>query len=209
MVVTNLANAKKETLGNLVIADITPAEPITTRGRGKKNQFLLQDTTSKIFTDASGLSCLTSTICTSSIESIENSLLQNENVLVEKDRILNSQASISSTTEVTSWGVAQVLEDMAFWDAADPPSDEIKVCIVGSGYDLTHPDLPSEPDVIGSNSSWTDEVWSVDVYGPGTHSAGTIAAIGSNDKGVSKIILSRFSWLTITPDANTGARYHP
>ena len=97
--------------------------------------------------------------------------------LVETDRsdvTFGTLSKKSSTTEVTSWGTGNVLEDIKFWDNLDPPSESIKICTVGSGYDITHTDLPKAPDVSGSNSSRADEAWS--------------AAIGNNNKGVSYMV---------------------
>ena len=55
-----------------------------------------------------------------------------------------------------------------------------KVCIIDSGYDINHPDLPSSPNVV----SGENESWSTDESGHGTHVAGTIAALGGNGRGV-------------------------
>jgi subtilisin family serine protease len=62
-----------------------------------------------------------------------------------------------------------------------------KVCILDTGYDITHPDLTSDTAIVtgytGSNSAGP-RPWTYDGHGHGTHVAGTIAAIGSNNKGV-------------------------
>ena len=115
-------------------------------------------------------------------------LLDNPNLRVEPDKILESKAIISTSdsTETTSWGIDEVLESTSFWDTLPAPSGNIKVCIVGSGYDLDHPDLPKEPDVVGTDSSIIHEAWSTDIVGTGTHSAGIIAAVG-NTEGVSSL----------------------
>ena len=207
LIVTNLVNAKL-IYENLVVA-LPTQDPEPVRGKGKEQTAEILDESSSIFSDAGVLNCITSRICVSSTDTIDKSLLENDSVMVENDKMLVTKASPSNANEVTSWGVTEVLEDITFWDNLSPPSGEtIKVCVVGSGYDLSHPDLPSEPDVIGVDSSHTDEAWGVDSLGPGTHSAGTIAAIGNNDIGVSEIKYSRCNWLLLTLDVNTGQRYY-
>jgi len=62
-----------------------------------------------------------------------------------------------------------------------------KVCIVDTGYDLTHPDLTSDLDVVtGYDGEFSagPSPWSYDGHGHGTHVAGTIAAIEGNNEGV-------------------------
>jgi serine protease len=56
------------------------------------------------------------------------------------------------------------------------------VCVIDSGYELTHEDLP-KTGVTGLGSNW-----GTDLCGHGTHVAGTIAAAGSNGKGVVGIL---------------------
>ena len=62
-----------------------------------------------------------------------------------------------------------------------------KVCIIDTGFDVTHPDLASDPTIVtgyeGTNSAGSSP-WSYDGDGHGTHVAGTIAAIGGNGQGV-------------------------
>jgi serine protease len=58
-----------------------------------------------------------------------------------------------------------------------------KVCIIDSGYDINHPDLPSGSTVTGAQDGGAG-IWSKDGFGHGTHVAGTIAAMGHNGKGV-------------------------
>ena len=62
-----------------------------------------------------------------------------------------------------------------------------KVCIIDTGYDITHPDLTSDLTIVtgyGGGYSAGPTQWSYDGNGHGTHVAGTIAAIGGNGKGV-------------------------
>lgn len=59
-----------------------------------------------------------------------------------------------------------------------------KVCIIDTGYDINHPDLTSDLNVVsGYSGSNTAGNWNEDGHGHGTHVAGTIAAI-HNSNGV-------------------------
>ncbi len=79
------------------------------------------------------------------------------------------------------------------WDQ-DPPADPIKICVVDTGYDSGHPDLPKEVEHnvkgwhagIGTSSTPYGK-WNVDGHGHGTHCAGTIGAIGDNGIGVTSV----------------------
>lgn len=73
-------------------------------------------------------------------------------------------------------------------NALDVPDDNIsnrKVCIIDTGYDLSHPDLPKAStgaSITGTGASNLE--WSKDGDGHGTHVAGTIAAVGNNNQGI-------------------------
>ena len=62
-----------------------------------------------------------------------------------------------------------------------PDPNLIKVCIVNTGYDDGHEDLPTGSRVHG-NAQYS-EAWSFHGHGHGTHYAGTIAAL-ENNKGM-------------------------
>lgn len=66
-----------------------------------------------------------------------------------------------------------------------------KVCIIDSGYDLGHPDLPGSDRVTGSadggSGPW-DNSDGVGLNYHGTHVAGTIAALGGNGRGVVGVV---------------------
>jgi len=84
--------------------------------------------------------------------------------------------------EEIPWGIPTVLQDIDWWNNLDADRASIKVCVVDTGYDLGHEDLPQEPDVDGTDGA--GELWSYDGNSHGTHCAGTIAALGGNNKGV-------------------------
>lgn len=67
-------------------------------------------------------------------------------------------------------------------DVTDANVAKMKVCIIDTGYDINHPDLPSGSNVSGDNNR--SNRWDRDGNGHGTHVAGTIAAIGGNGIGV-------------------------
>jgi hypothetical protein len=58
-----------------------------------------------------------------------------------------------------------------------------KVCVIDSGYDITHEDLPK---ATATGISMVDGIhwYTAEDSGHGTHVAGTIAAVGNNDNGV-------------------------
>ena len=64
-------------------------------------------------------------------------------------------------------------------DLPDPPAgQEIKVCVVDTGYGLGHPDLPDSNDgVSGYKPDSIGGAWDIDGDGHGTHVAGTVGAI--------------------------------
>jgi len=86
--------------------------------------------------------------------------------------------------EVTPYGIGSVQADQAF----QPGLGGKTVCIIDSGYDLGHPDLPTavtgtfDNGGRGRYKGTGDSL--VDGDGHGTHVAGTIAAIGGNGEGV-------------------------
>lgn len=102
-----------------------------------------------------------------------NGLRNNPHVTyIEEDpkRFLMSQAS--------PYGIAMVQADDL---SLQPASANRTVCIIDSGYELGHEDLPSN-NVNGTNDSGTGN-WYTDENSHGTHVAGTIAAV-DNSLGV-------------------------
>ena len=86
--------------------------------------------------------------------------------------------------DVIPYGV-QLIQAPDLWSTDRMPTP-IKICIVDTGYDKTHVDLPSE-GVTSTATNFADAFSDVD--GHGTHISGVIGALG-NDGGVigSKIV---------------------
>lgn len=98
-----------------------------------------------------------------------------------------------SLVQETPYGINMVNVSYV-WSKTPVMTDPIKICVVDTGYDLGHPDLPNgeEHNVTGwhqvnSDGSTPFNVWDVDGHGHGTHCAGTIGAIGTNDVGVTSV----------------------
>lgn len=67
----------------------------------------------------------------------------------------------------------------------DTASSNQKVCIIDTGYDASHEDLPNGANITGEvlNTLTINRdigVWNEDTYGHGTHIMGTIASLGNN-----------------------------
>lgn len=69
------------------------------------------------------------------------------------------------------------------------------VCIIDSGFDTSHPDLPNSPSFVSGEAQPQTGAWDAPGNSHGTHVAGTIAAL-SNDIGV------------VGVDRNPGLRLH-
>lgn len=99
--------------------------------------------------------------------------------------IIIADTKVYPSGEVTPYGINAIHA----LNVPDIYAKNIKVCIVDSGYDVNHPDLPSAATggtITGSNNG--NAPWNVDGFGHGTHVAGTIAAIGGNGQGVVGIL---------------------
>lgn len=87
-----------------------------------------------------------------------------------------------STAQVSPYGIAQVQANLV----SDSNADQMKVCIIDSGYDLGHPDLPQNATGFADAEVG---LWYKDGSGHGTHVAGSIAAI-NNRVGVVGVLPS-------------------
>lgn len=61
------------------------------------------------------------------------------------------------------------------------PQTSIKICVVDTGYDLGHVDLPTVGVTGWDTGRAASGVWDVDNNNHGTHCAGTIGAMGENN----------------------------
>ena len=97
-----------------------------------------------------------------------------------------------SLLQETPYGIDMVNVSYV-WSKTPVMTDPIKICVVDTGYDLGHSDLPGEAHnvtgwhQVNSDGSTPYGVWDVDGHGHGTHCAGTIGAIGTNEHGVTSV----------------------
>jgi serine protease len=84
--------------------------------------------------------------------------------------------------QVKPYGITMVQADDPSFSSAGQAG--VMVCIIDSGYQRAHEDLPgSTSNVTGTDDSGTGN-WNEDSCGHGTHVAGTIAALNNNGVGV-------------------------
>jgi len=107
-----------------------------------------------------------------------------EDSMVYLDPIPTTDPQSQNLAETTPYGINHVKA----LDVPDDNSGNRKVCIVDSGYDITHPDLPSDGSIVTGESFGGVGSWNTDGSGHGTHVAGTVAAIGGNGIGVKGVI---------------------
>jgi len=112
---------------------------------------------------------------------------------VEEDLELYALEHIRSRqlAEEEPYGIGMVLEDVEWWKGkfeTSPPTGSSKVCVVDTGYGNGHEDLPTlDQNTDGHNPQSSGE-WYIDGHSHGTHCAGSIGAVGGNDKGVVGVI---------------------
>ena len=84
-----------------------------------------------------------------------------------------------ATGQLVPYGIPMVQADQL----SDALAGNRKICIIDSGYDRNHEDLPSDADVTGEFDPGTGW-WYTDENHHGTHVAGTIAALNNAGTGV-------------------------
>ena len=77
----------------------------------------------------------------------------------------NVEARIYSRGKMP-WGIAETLQNKKFWNSK-VPSGSMKICVVDTGYDFGHDDLPRGADVTGKNTPDINEKWYYDGNGHG------------------------------------------
>jgi len=86
--------------------------------------------------------------------------------------------------EVTPYGISLTKADQL-----EQGTHQIKICVIDTGYDNSHEDLP-DLDISLDGFVPSDNLsqkWYVDGDGHGTHCAGTIGAIGGNNVGITSV----------------------
>jgi len=95
---------------------------------------------------------------------------------------------VSPSAETAPYGIALVQADQV----SDSATGNMSVCITDTGYEGNHEDLPqyTESGITGDNNDGAGNDtgnWWEPGHAHGTHVAGTIAALGSNGKGVTGV----------------------
>lgn len=105
---------------------------------------------------------------------------------VERDTKVHPFQNEPSDEQGTPYGIIKT-------QAILVPDDHIanrKVCMIDSGYDINHPDLPSQATgavITGTGYGGANGEWDIDTNGHGTHVAGTIVAL-DNEEGVVGVV---------------------
>ncbi len=117
-----------------------------------------------------------------------NELKQNPSVAyVEPNYILEPEAITDDPEYNVLWGMEKVQAPQA-WDIATG-SNLVKIGVLDSGFDYTHPDLSDNLDMdLAYNATKQANIDMYDyISGHGTHVAGTIGAIGNNSVGITGV----------------------
>lgn len=84
--------------------------------------------------------------------------------------------------QLVPYGIKMVQADQL--PHLDANAGNRKICIIDSGYDITHEDLQHSANVTGDDDIGGAGLWTVDGTHHGTHVAGTIAAVNQAGVGV-------------------------
>ncbi|HEV8691778.1 MAG TPA: S8 family serine peptidase, partial [Ideonella sp.] len=86
------------------------------------------------------------------------------------------------TGQLLPYGIKMVQADLL--PSLDANAGNRKVCIIDSGYDITHEDLQHGANITGNDDVGGAGLWTVDGTHHGTHVAGTISAVNQAGLGV-------------------------
>ncbi|HJV68496.1 S8 family serine peptidase [Ideonella sp.] len=84
--------------------------------------------------------------------------------------------------QLVPYGIKMVQADQL--PSLDANAGNRKICIIDSGYDITHEDLQHGANVTGNDDIGGAGLWTVDGTHHGTHVAGTISAVNQAGVGV-------------------------
>ncbi|NVJ67340.1 MAG: S8 family peptidase [Gammaproteobacteria bacterium] len=120
----------------------------------------------------------------SNIASIEADAIRSFGPVGAKELASHTDDPIANLNPQYSYGIHMVQGDELYMAAAD---SGVKVCVMDTGYDIGHPDLPFA-NVDGTNDPGAGYWGDYFNHYHGTHVAGTIAAKGDNGIGVVGVI---------------------
>jgi len=100
---------------------------------------------------------------------------------VERKKLKAKKIDQLNQAEEIPYGIEKVFEGQGIPPANYWPDITHPICIIDSGYELDHPDLPD--NAVAADPSQEDK-YSFDGCGHGTHVAGTVGATGGNNQGV-------------------------
>ncbi len=97
-------------------------------------------------------------------------------LISELESFINNKPLPQKSLTEMEWGLKAIGIDRAQFTGKD-----IDLCVLDTGFDLSHPDFSARN--IEGKSFIPDEVWDRDPYGHGTHCAGTAAGKVRQDSG--------------------------
>ena len=99
-----------------------------------------------------------------------------------------NQWGLENTGQAIKGQVGTVDADINTPKAWETTTGSVKVAILDTGVDQSHPDLSSKiVDKVDDQKNFTDSLTIDDLYGHGTHVSGIVAAITNNNTGVAGV----------------------
>lgn len=137
---------------------------------GEQQIYNLQGTTKRLLNKQNTIAA---ELSSTAIQQLKN----DPNILfIEKDPVRNL-----AHKGYSGYGIPMVQAPLV----ADTASSNQKICVIDTGYDSRHEDLPNGANITGEVLDVTGGKrnlgnWFEDTYGHGTHITGTLAALGNN-----------------------------